>query len=141
MSTSLTDPAAMIKQGAPRVIRSKKELAEYTEALFELTAKSTPTPEEDEAIELLTLLIEHYESDYRVPDADPISVLKFLIDQNDLSQRDIAADLGRESTVSLILSGKRRLNRDHIERLSQRFHVSSAVFFAGGKRSPQKISG
>ena len=46
-----------------------------------------------------------------------------------LSQRDIAAELGSESTVSLVLSGKRRLNRDHIARLSQRFHVSPSVFF------------
>jgi len=64
-----------------------------------------------------------------VPDADPIDVLRFLLDRNGLSQRDIAAELGSESTVSLVLSGKRRLNRDHIARLSQRFHVSPSVFF------------
>ena len=62
-------------------------------------------------------------------DADPIDVLRFLLDQNGLSQRDIAAELGSESTVSLVLSGKRRLNRDHIARLSRRFHVSPSVFF------------
>jgi len=63
------------------------------------------------------------------PDADPIDVLRFLLDQNGLSQRDIATELGSESTVSLVLSGKRRLNRDHIARLSERFHVSPSVFF------------
>lgn len=132
MSPSLANPAVMIKQGAPRVIRSEEELVEYTKALFELTAKSDPTSDEEEAIELLTLLIERYESQhYLVPDVNPIAVLKFLLDQNGLSQRDIATELGSESTVSLILSGKRRLNRDHIERLSQRFHVSPSVFFVG----------
>ena len=64
-----------------------------------------------------------------MPDADPIDVLRFLLDQNGLSQRDMAAELGSESTVSLVLSGKRRLNRDHIARLSRRFHVSPSVFF------------
>ena len=54
-----------------------------------------------------------------MPDADPIDVLRFLLDQNGLSQRDIAAELGSESTVSLVLSGKRQLNRDHIARLSR----------------------
>ncbi len=133
MSTSLANPAAMIKQGAPRLIHSDEELAEYTKALFDLTAKSDPTPEEEEAIELLTLLIERYESDqYPVPYADPVDVLKFLLDQNGLLQRDISDELGSESTVSLILSGKRRLNRDHIVRLSQRFHVSPSVFFGVG---------
>jgi len=132
MSTVLANPAEMIKQGAPHVIHSDEELAEYTKALFELTAKADPTPEQEEAIQLLTLLIEHYESEhYPVPDADPVDVLRFLLDQNGLSQRDIAAELGSESTVSLVLSGKRRLNRDHIERLSRRFHVSPSVFFGG----------
>ena len=132
MSTVLANPAEMIKQGAPHVIHSDEELAEYTKALFELTAKADPTPEQEEAIQLLTLLIEHYESEhYPVPDADPVDVLRFLLDQNGLSQRDIVAELGSESTVSLVLSGKRRLNRDHIERLSRRFHVSPSVFFGG----------
>jgi HTH-type transcriptional regulator / antitoxin HigA len=130
MSTALANPVAMIKQGAPHVIHSDEELAEYTKVLFELTAKPDPTPEEEEAIELLTLLIERYETEhYPVPDADPVDVLKFLLDQNGLSQREIAAELGGESTVSLVLAGKRRLNRSHIERLSRRFHVSPSVFF------------
>jgi len=130
MSTALANPADMIKQGAPHIIRSDEELAEYTKALFGLTAKSRPTPEEEEAIELLTLLIERYETErYPAPDADPVDVLQFLLDQNGLSQRDIADDLGGESAVSLVLAGKRRLNRNHIERLSRRFHVSPAVFF------------
>jgi HTH-type transcriptional regulator / antitoxin HigA len=131
MSAALANPAEMIRRGAPHLIHSDEQLAEYTQTLFELTAKSDPTSEEEEAIELLTLLIERYETDhYPVPDADPIDVLRFLLDRNGLHQRDIAAELGGESNVSLIPSGKRRLNRDHIARLSQRFHVSPAVFFA-----------
>ncbi|HMD98995.1 MAG TPA: helix-turn-helix domain-containing protein [Terriglobia bacterium] len=134
MSTALANPAEMIRLGAPHLIHSDEELAEYTKALFELTAKPDPTPEEEEAIELLTLLIERYEAQhYPVPDADPVDVLRLLLDQNGLSQRDIAAELGSESTVSLVLSGKRRLNRDHIARLSQRFHVSPSVFFGGAR--------
>ena len=131
MSTTLANPTEMIRQGAPHLIHSDEELAQYTEELFKLTAKSHLTPEEEEAIDLLTLLIERYEAErYPVPDADPIEVLRFLLDRNGLSQRDIAAELGSESTVSLILAGKRRLNRDHIARLSRRFHVSPSVFFA-----------
>jgi HTH-type transcriptional regulator/antitoxin HigA len=130
MSTTLANPTEMIRQGAPHLIHSDEELAEYTQALFELTAKADPTPDEEEAIELVTLLIDRYESQrYPVPDAEPVDVLRFLLDQNGLSQREVAAELGSESTVSLVLSGKRLLNRDHIARLSQRFHVSPSVFF------------
>jgi HTH-type transcriptional regulator/antitoxin HigA len=37
--------------------------------------------------------------------------------------------LGTESIVSEILSGKRPLTKRHIEKLSERFSVSPAVFF------------
>jgi HTH-type transcriptional regulator/antitoxin HigA len=130
MKTVLANPTEMIRRGAPRVIHTDKELAEYTQALFALTAKADPTPEDEEAIELMTLLVERYEQErYSIPPAEPADVLRFLLDHNRLSQRDIAPELGSESTVSLVLSGKRQLNRDHIARLSRRFNVSPAVFF------------
>ncbi len=136
MSATLANPVEMMRQGAPRLIRSDEELATYTDALFALTAKANPTREEEEAIELLTVLVERYESEhYPIPEAEPADVLRFLLEQNGLSQRDIAAELGSESTVSLVLSGKRKLNREHIARLSKRFNVSPAVFFgADGAR-------
>jgi HTH-type transcriptional regulator / antitoxin HigA len=43
MSTLLADPTEMIARGAPRVIHTDEELAEYTEALFHLTALEEPT--------------------------------------------------------------------------------------------------
>jgi HTH-type transcriptional regulator/antitoxin HigA len=130
MSIALANPVEMIRQGAPRLIHTDAELAEYTDALFDLTAETDPTPEEEDAIELMTLLVERYESErYPMPEAEPADVLRFLLERNSLSQRDIASELGSESTVSLVLAGKRQLNRDHIARLSRRFNVSPAVFF------------
>ena len=135
MSTALANPAEMIRRGAPRLVHNERELAEYTRALFELTSKKNPTRSEEEAIDLMTLLVERYESQrYPVPDAEPVDVLRFLIESNGLSQRDIASELGSEATVSLVLSGKRQLNRDHIARLSRRFRVSPAVFFSSGEK-------
>jgi HTH-type transcriptional regulator / antitoxin HigA len=130
MSTTLADPVEMIKLGAPHIIHSDEQLAKYTEVLFELTGKADTTQDEKEAVELLTLLITRYESErYPMPDVDPVEMLQFLLEQNGLSQRDIAEDLGNESIVSLILARKRKLNNKHIDRLSKRFHVSPAVFF------------
>lgn len=130
MSTLLANPAEMIHRGAPHVIHSDEELADYTACLFKLTAKAETTPDEDEAIELLTLLIERYEADrLPIPASDPVTILRYLMERHGLSQKDLIPEFGVESTVSLILSGKRQMNRDHIARLSERFHVSPAVFF------------
>ena len=120
----------MIERGAPHLIRSEEQLAAYTRALYQLTSESRPTAAQIEAIELLTLLIERYEEEnYSVPKATPADVLRFLLDRHGLKQRDIAADLGGESVVSEVLSGKRRLNAAHIAEISKRFRVSPAVFF------------
>jgi HTH-type transcriptional regulator / antitoxin HigA len=61
--------------------------------------------------------------------ASGVEVLKELMDANGLRQKDLAEDLGAESIVSLILKEKRQLNRQQMEKLSQRFHVSPTVFF------------
>ncbi len=130
MATLLANPAKMIERGAPHLIRTERQLESYTKALYRLTSESNPTPAQTEAIELLTLLIERYEDEhYALPQASPADVLRFLLSRHGLKQRDIAADLGGESVVSEVLSGKRRLNAAHIEQLSKRFHVSPAVFF------------
>jgi HTH-type transcriptional regulator/antitoxin HigA len=121
----------MIERGAPHLIESEKQLAAYTKALYGLTAEPRPTRAQVKAIELLTLLIERYEQEnYKVPKASPADVLRFLLERHGLRQRDVAAELGGESVVSEVLSGKRKLNTAQIEQLSRRFRVSPAVFLS-----------
>jgi len=131
MATVLADPARMIERGAPHVIESEEQLETYTKALYRLTAELRPTRAQVKAIELLTLLIERYEDEhFKVPAASPVDVLRFLIERHQLKQRDLSRELGGESVVSEVLSGKRKLNTSQIEQLSRRFRVSPAVFFA-----------
>jgi HTH-type transcriptional regulator/antitoxin HigA len=51
------------------------------------------------------------------------------MEEHQLRQKDLAEVFGTESIVSDVLNGKRELNKDHIKRLSERFHVSPEVFF------------
>ncbi|MGC2299470.1 MAG: hypothetical protein WA476_11750, partial [Acidobacteriaceae bacterium] len=130
MSKVLADPAEMIRRGAPRLIQSDDELAEYTRALFSLTSKPKPSAAEQQAIDLLTLLVEQYENlRYPLPEARSVEVLRLLMERNGVSEGKITPELGFQASASLILLGKRQLNRGHIARLSKRFHVSPAVFF------------
>src|SRR5258708_16965562 len=61
--------------------------------------------------------------------AKPLEVLQFLMDQHGLLQKDLADVFGTPSIVSEVLSGKRELNKEHIKRLSRRFHFSPQLFF------------
>src|SRR5437879_13058565 len=83
-----------------------------------------------ETAKLLVVLIADYEAKhFTIEKASGVEVLKELMDANGLRQKDLADDLGGESIVSLILKEKRQLNRQQMEKLSHRFHVSPAVFF------------
>jgi len=123
-------PMSMIEEGASHIIQSNDDLELYTRTLFALTAKNDPTEAEVAAINLLSLLIDRYESEhYPVPDASPLEMLRYLIEQHGLQQEDFTVVLGcRGSTTRLILSGVRNLTIAHINALVGRFHVPASVF-------------
>src|ERR1017187_30543 len=116
--------------GAPKVITSDAQNERYISALLEMERQRHLTAEEKNFMELLTLLVEAYEEKhYPVRSASPVEVLTELMTANNLRQKDLAPMLGSESIVSEVLSGKRELNKRHIEKLSKRFKVSPEVFF------------
>lgn len=88
----------------------------------------------DEASLLATLaerigdLIDAYETEhYSIPDADPVDVLEFLMEQHGLKQADLP-EIGAQSVVSAVLNGKRQLNVRQVSALSKRFGVSADAF-------------
>ena len=116
--------------GAPRVITSEAQHDDYVSVLLELERQKKLTLTERNFAELLTLLIEAYEEKhYPIRSASPLEVLQELMTANDLRQKDLAPLFGSESIVSEVLSGKRGLNKRHIEKLSRRFKVSPELFF------------
>jgi HTH-type transcriptional regulator / antitoxin HigA len=116
--------------GAPRVITSEAQHDDYVSVLLELERQKKLTLTERNFAELLTLLIEAYEEKhYPIRSATPLEVLQELMTANDLRQKDLAPLFGSESIVSEVLSGKRGLNKRHIEKLSRRFKVSPELFF------------
>lgn len=83
-----------------------------------------------EYVKSVTPFLADYEKEeFPLKTASPEEVLRFLMEQNNLSQYDLASDFGGQPVVSDILRGKRKLTREHIERLSKRFSISPATFF------------
>ena len=123
--------SALLTRFSPKVIRTEKENETYTKILYDLDRRSKAlTPAEKELAELLTLLIEDFEErQYQLPQTNPLDVLHFLMDQHGLRQKDFVDVFGTPSIVSEVLSGKRELNKEHIRRLSERFHISPELFF------------
>ena len=119
-----------LEVSSPTPIASKQQHEQYLSVLDKLASKERPTFEERSMPKVLMTLIEAYEEEHHsIPRASPIEVLRTLMDGNDLRQKDVVPIFGSESIVSEVLHKKRALNKNHIEKLSKRFHVSPAVFF------------
>jgi HTH-type transcriptional regulator/antitoxin HigA len=115
----------------PHVIHTEEENERCIAVLESLEERRAAlTVEEKRIAELLTLLIEDFENkNYALSPAAPIEIVRHLMDSNELRQVDMIDVFGNASVASEVLNGKRDLAKAHIERLSQRFHVSPALFF------------
>ena len=120
----------LLSKTRPEVVRNDKQNRLYIQKLEELTSRKRVSAAEEKLIALLTVLVEEYEEKYcPVPEAGALEVIRHLMEAHDLRQKDLADVFGTESIVSDVLNGKRDLAKEHIRRLSARFHVSPSVFF------------
>ena len=81
-------------------------------------------------LDVVSTLVGEYEARHhpRLPAAEPREVLKFLMEEHNLKQVDLTDDLGTQSVVSEILTGKRDINIRQARALAKRFRVSPVVF-------------
>lgn len=57
-----------------------------------------------------------------------VEALRYLMEQNGLTQKDLVPLIGHPSAVSEILAGKRRLALPHIQKLAAHFGLPMEVF-------------
>jgi HTH-type transcriptional regulator/antitoxin HigA len=80
-------------------------------------------------LDIVTIFVRDYEGrNVDMPNAKPSAVLRFLMQQHDLRQTDLAKIFGSQSNVSEVLSGKREINARQARILAKRFGVSPAAF-------------
>lgn len=110
------------------VIKSKKQYNEYCNILEELI--STDDDKFSDEIELLTILIEKWDSEHNsFEDVDPIELLKSLMESNNLKAKDLVKILNlSKGTISKILNYQKGLSKETIRKLSNRFNISQEAF-------------
>ncbi len=106
-----------------QVIKTEADYQEALRRLRQLLDAPQDTPEGDEA-DVLTLLITAYEDKHvHIKPADPVEVIKFVMDQKDLKQADLAPHMGGKTRVSEVLNRKRGLTKSMIINLSKAFDI------------------
>lgn len=118
----------------PRTIKSEAELNATQEVIDGLIDKGDLTSDERDYLNLLgTLVYEYEEEHYPMPDIHGVELLKVLLVDRGLRQKDLIPVFKTESVVSSVLSGQRKLTASHIQKLAEFFHLSPAVFFPAVK--------
>ena len=110
------------------IIKSKEQYIEYTLQLKKLWEK--PTDKNEDEREVLELFIEKWEKEnLKNEELDPIELLKFLMDNHNLTRNDLMEFLDiSKGTLSKILSYKKGLSKNVIRKLAEHFKMSQEAF-------------
>jgi HTH-type transcriptional regulator/antitoxin HigA len=103
---------------------------EYEAVLLRIEAlmDADPGSEEEDELELLSMLVEKYEEEhYPVDLPNPIEAIKFFMDQKGLSNADMVQYLGHISKVSEVLNGKRSLSKAMIKNLVEGLGIPANI--------------
>ncbi|MBU2569802.1 MAG: transcriptional regulator [Gammaproteobacteria bacterium] len=104
-------------------IRNDEDLHEAFERLELIFQAEEGSPEADE-MEILVTLIEAYENKhYPITPPDPIEAIKFRMDQQGLTPKDLQVFIGSSGRVSEVLNHKRPLSLKMIKRLHNGLHI------------------
>jgi HTH-type transcriptional regulator/antitoxin HigA len=120
----------LLAQCQPRPIRSAREHTRALALVERLVDKPRKTAAERQMIELLATLVDQYEeSAWPTPQATPGEILKFLLDERQLSQSELARQLDiAQSTIANVIAGRRQLSKANVLALSKFFGVSATLF-------------
>ena len=112
-------------------IRNDEDLHAAFQRLEAVFQAEAGTPEADE-MEVLVTLIEVYENrHYPIQAADPIEAIKFRMEQQGLTPRDLEKYIGPSGRVSEVLNGKRRLSLAMIKRLHDGLRIPYESLLSG----------
>ncbi len=104
-------------------IRNNDDLQSAFKQLELVYQAQEGTPEADE-MEILVTLIEAYEYKYfPISPADPVEAIKFRMEQQGLTQKDLEPFIGSSGRVSEVLNHKRRLSLQMVKRLHDGLHI------------------
>lgn len=124
------------------VIKVIKTESDYATALANIGRLMDRDPPSDSAeaneLELLTMLVGEYEANaFPVEVPDPIEAIRFRMEQQDLSPRDLIPFIGSRSKVSEVLSGKRPLTLAMIRALHSGLGIPARSLLQ--ERSPSEL--
>jgi HTH-type transcriptional regulator/antitoxin HigA len=117
-----------------RPIRTEADYAAALARVEGLMEAEEGTPEAEE-LDVLATLIEAYEDrHYPMDPPDPVDAIKFRMEQQGLSRRDLEPVLGSRARVAEVLNRKRSLSLAMIRRLNAELGIPAEVLIGEPRR-------
>ena len=108
-------------------IRNEKDYQKALERLEVIFDAKHGTKEGDE-LEILAILIDNFENEnFPIGMPDPISAIKFRMEQMGLKQKDLVEMVGFKSRVSEVMNKKRKLTLEMIRNLNANLRIPTEV--------------
>jgi HTH-type transcriptional regulator / antitoxin HigA len=108
-------------------IRSERDYEHALAEVEELWGAKAGTPKGDR-LDILATLIEAYETEhYPMDPPDPIEAIKFRMEQQGLTRKDLEEILGTRTRVSEVLNRKRGLSINMIRALHDKLGISAEI--------------
>lgn len=104
-------------------IRNDDDLRSAFRQLERVYQAAEGTPEADEMEILVTLIGAYEDKHFPVGVVDPVEAIKFRMEQQGLSQKDLEPFIGSSGRVSEVLNHKRRLSLKMVKRLHEGLHI------------------
>jgi HTH-type transcriptional regulator/antitoxin HigA len=120
----------LVRLYPPRKIHDQIELQNATEVADWLSLRAKNDAQLD-YLELLGDLLDEYETSATKADkpADPLEILRYLVEENQITTRQLGAILGVDHSVAArILTGERSITVEHAKKLGARFKVDPQLF-------------
>src|SRR4051794_17972374 len=115
-------------------LRTKKDYAAALKDVERLWGAKNRTPDADR-LDVLATLIESYEDvHYPMDPPDPIEAIKFRMEQQGLSRKDLEPLIGTRTRVAEVLNRKRNLSIGMIRRLHERLGIPAEVLIRPTRR-------
>ncbi|GAV19923.1 HTH-type transcriptional regulator / antitoxin HigA [Mariprofundus micogutta] len=125
-------------------IKPIKTDADYRSALKEIESLMMAKADspEGEKLDVLATLVEAYEAKhYPIDMPDPIEAIKFEMEQQGLSIKDLEPMIGRSNRVYEVLSHKRNLSLNMIRNLNQGLGIPAEVLIQTSREVHASVIG
>jgi HTH-type transcriptional regulator/antitoxin HigA len=121
--------------GEVRPIRNKRDYEAALKEVERIWGAKTGTRDGDR-LDVLATLIDAYETEhYPMDPPDPIEAIKFRMEQQGLSRRDLEEIIGTRTRIAEVLNRKRGLSVGMIRRLHERLGISAEVLIRPSRKN------